>query len=369
MRTCIHVFLHELRKVISDRKLLGSIFLMPFIIVFITSFLSAGELENNTDQQVYHVYSLNNVMSQQKFDDGIEIVPVSYCTFDELTYNIELQPEDVVLSIIDGNVIVYYNSTNVVSQNLSLICKQMVTESILTDFAESNMVDISSRIVITDVNEKPNTDTSLATILFPYMLILLLFQSTSQYAMDTIAGEKERGVFSTLLLAPVSPTPVLSGKLLSSIVCGMFSTAVYILVSLGLGYITGNDTFGLQKANIAPTTVGLLVICALLISCFFASLSVLCSLYAKTVKEAQYMKLPVYGITMVLALSAMLRLGTVSHIHYIIPIYNICILMQDILSIAVDMSKMLLTVLSLTACTAAVVMFTAISFKKEKVRY
>ena len=58
MRTCIHVFLHELRKVLSDRKLLGSIFLMPFVIVFLTSFLSAGELEKNADQQAYHIYLL-----------------------------------------------------------------------------------------------------------------------------------------------------------------------------------------------------------------------------------------------------------------------------------------------------------------------
>ena len=368
MRICIHVFMHELRKVLSDRKLLGSIFLMPFVIVFITSFLSSGEPQRNTDQQEYHIYALNSVLSQQKIDDGTEIVPVSYRTFDELASNIELQPEDVVLEITDSNTTIYFNSTNAVSQNLSLICKQMMMDSILADFAGTDMVDVSSHISITDVNEKADTGNNLAAILFPYMLILLLFQSTSEYAVESIAGEKERGVFSKLLLAPVSPMPVISGKLLSSTVCGMLSTVVYILVVVGSASITGKDAFGLYGANITPLMIGLLVICALLLSCFFASLSILCSLYTKTVKEAQSMKLPVYGATMVLALAAMLRVGSVSKMFYTIPIYNICIVMQDVLSSTVELTKILITVLSLSVCTVLIVTITVLSFKKEAVR-
>lgn len=120
--------------------------------------------------------------------------------------------------------------------------------------------------------------------------------------------------------------------------------------------------------NITPLMIGLLVICALLLSCFFASLSILCSLYAKTVKEAQSMKLPVYGATMVLALVAMLRVGPVSKIFYTIPIYNICIVMQDVLSSAAELTKILITVLSLSVCTVLVGTVTVLSFKKEAVR-
>lgn len=369
MRTCIHVFMHELRKVLSDRKLLGSIFLMPFVIVFLTSFLSAGEPEMNADQQTHHIYALNNVLSQQKIDDGIEIVPVSYRNFDELVSNVELHPEDVILEITDTNTTIYFNSTNTVSKNLSLVCKQMMMDSILADFAGANMVDVSSRVSITDVNEKSDTGNNLAAILFPYMLVLLLFQSTSEYAVDTIAGEKERGVFSKLLLAPVSPTPVISGKLLSSTVCGMLSTVVYILVVVESACITGKDAFGLYEANITPFMIILLVVSALLLSYFFANLSVLCSLYAKTVKEAQSMKLPVYGVTMVLALAAMLRVGSVSKMLYAIPIYNICIVMQDILASSVEVGKILITVLSLLLCSFAVGVITVLSFKREYIRY
>lgn len=369
MRICIHVFLHELRKVLSDRKLLGSIFLMPFVIVFITSFLSAGEPEKNADQQAYHVYALNNVLSQQKNDDGTEIVPLSYRTFDELVSNVDLQPEDVVLEITDISTTIYFNSTNMVSQNLSLVCKQMMMDSILADFAGANMVDVASRISITDVNEKTDASNNLAAILFPYMLVLLLFQSTSEYAVDAVAGEKERGVFSKLLLAPVSPAPVISGKLLSSTVCGMLSTVVYILVVVGSASITGKDAFGLYEANITPLMIGLLAICALLLSWFFASLSILCSLFAKTVKEAQSMKLPVYGATMVLALAAMLRVGSVSKMLYAIPIYNICIVMQDVLASSVEVGKILITVLSLLLCSFAVGVVTVLLFKRESIRY
>ena len=368
MRTCIHVFLHELRKVLSDRKLLGSIFLMPLVIVFMTSFLSAGEPQMNADQQAHRIYVLNNMLPQQEIDQGIELVPVAYHTFDELESAVELGPEDAVLEITQTNTTVYYHSANMVSQNLSAICKQLVMDHMLADFAQTNMVDVSSRISVTDVNENADAGNFLGAILFPYMLVLLLFQSTSEYAVESIAGEKERGVFSKLLVAPVMPAPVIGGKLLSSTVCGVLSTAVYLFVVVASAAITGKDAFGLYETDFTPQMILLLVICALLLSCFFAGLSILCSLCAKTVKEAQSMKLPVYGVTMVLALGAMLRVGPVSELLYAIPIYNICIVMQDVLSSAVEVTKVLITLVSLGVCTALTVLITALLSNQEAVR-
>ena len=81
------------------------------------------------------------------------------------------------------------------------------------------------------------------------------------------------------------------------------------------------------------------------------------------------MKLPVYGATMVLALAAMLRVGSVSKMLYAIPIYNICIVMQDVLASSVEVGKTLITVLSLLLCSFAVGVFTVLLFKRESIRY
>ena len=367
MKRLIHVFLHELKKVLLDKKMLISIFLMPAIIVLMTSFLMTGVAED-ADVQVSTIYVLNNTLPAENLAEDIRVVPVADKSIEELSGRIKLQPEDVVLELRDMAPVIYYNSTNAVSRELSLACRQMIVEGVLELYAASNGVELVGNDTLFDLNTDTNAGVNMVSMLMPYMLVLLLFQSTSGYAVDTIAGEKERGVFAKLLLTPVSPVPIIGGKLLSSVVCGLLSTGAYIGISIGCALLTGKDTMGILQADLTPAMIGLLVCCAVLLSWFFANLSVLCSLYARTVKAANTMKLPVYGASMVLALAAMLRIGTASAVHYLIPVYNISITMQDILNNSMEIGNMALTVISLLVCSLIVSGVTVYSFRKEAVR-
>lgn len=367
MKRLIHVFLHEVKKVLLDKKMLASIFLMPALIVVMTSFLMTGTVEQ-TETQVSTIYVLNNALPAENLTENFRLVPVDDESMEALAERIELQTEDVVFEIRDMQCVIYYNATNAVSRNLSLACKQMIVEGVLELYAAANDVELVGNDTLFDLNTDTDAGVSMVAMLMPYMLVLLLFQSTSGYAVDTIAGEKERGVFAKLLLTPVSPVPIIGGKLLSSVVCGLLSTGAYIGISVGAALITGNDTMGILEADLTPAMTGLLVCCAVLLSWFFANLSVLCALYAKTVKAANTMKLPVYGASMVLALAAMLRIGTAPNVHYLIPVYNISIMMQDILNNSMEIGKMGLTVLSLLGCSLIVSVATVVSFRKEAVR-
>lgn len=367
MKRLIHVFLHEVKKVLLDKKMLASIFLMPALIVVMTSFLMTGTVEQ-TETQVSTIYVLNNALPAENLTENFRLVPVDDESMEALAERIELQTEDVVFEIRDMQCVIYYNATNAVSRNLSLACKQMIVEGVLELYAAANDVELVGNDTLFDLNTDTDAGVSMVAMLMPYMLVLLLFQSTSGYAVDTIAGEKERGVFAKLLLTPVSPVPIIGGKLLSSVVCGLLSTGAYIGISVGAALITGNDTMGILEADLTPAMIGLLVCCAVLLSWFFANLSVLCALYAKTVKAANTMKLPVYGASMVLALAAMLRIGTAPNVHYLIPVYNISIMMQDILNNSMEIGKMGLTVLSLLGCSLIVSVATVVSFRKEAVR-
>ena len=80
------------------------------------------------------------------------------------------------------------------------------------------------------------------------------------------------------------------------------------------------------------------------------------------------MKLPVYGASMGLALAAMLRIGAASSVHYMIPVYNISIMMQDILNNSMEIGNMGITVVSLLVCSLIVSCVTVVYFRKEAVR-
>lgn len=365
MKTCMHIFRHELQKILGDKKLLASMVVLPLIIVFITSFLSGAG--SPAQAQKSRIYALDGALPEQSVG-AVEIIPTEAKTLPQLLETLELRAEDAVLQVNGGAAVIYYNSANTASVSLSQLCRQMLADQALAELAAVNTVDLSGRIVLKDMNAKQGGGNSLMAIMLPYMLVLLLFQSASEFATDTIAGEKERGVFSKTLLTPHSPTPIICGKLLSSTLCGLISSGVYILIVVGMAWVTGVDSYGLLSADLAPGAVALMVFCAVLLSCLFASIAVMCSLYAADTRGARSMRLPVYGITMALALLAILRMGTVSWVYYAIPIYNICLVMQDVLSSALEAGKMLVTVLSLGVCTAAVVSVTVLSFRKEEIR-
>ncbi len=367
MKRFIHVFLHEVTKVLSDRKMLASIFLLPVMILLMTSFLITGA-EDNAEPQVSTIYVLDHALPSENLTEDIRLLSVDYKSLEELSAHVGLKAEDVVFEIKDLQPVIYYNATNAVSRSLSAACRQMIIDGILDLVADANGVHLVDHNALYDLNPEPDKGVNMMAILFPYMLVLLLFQSTSGYAVDTIAGEKERGVFSKLLLTPVSPVPIIGGKLLSSVVCGLLSTGAYIGISVGGALLTGKDTMGILAADLTPAMIGLLISCAVLLSWFFANLSILCALHARTVKAANTMKLPVYGASMVLALAAMLRFGAASAVQYMIPVYNISIMMQDILNNSMEIGNMVITVVSLLVCSMVVSGVTVYSFRKEAVR-
>lgn len=367
MKRFIHVFSHEVTKVLLDKKMLTSIFLLPVMIVLMTSFLITGA-EESAVPQISTIYVLDHALPSENLTEDIRLLSVEYKSLEELSAHVGLKAEDVVFEVRGMEPVIYYNATNAVSRSVSASCRQMIIDGILDLVADANGVNLIDHDALYDLNPEPDKGINMMAVLFPYMLVLLLFQSTSGYAVDTIAGEKERGVFSKLLLTPVSPVPIIGGKLLSSVVCGLLSTGAYIGISIGCALITGKDTMGILQADLTPAMIGLLICCAVLLSWFFANLSVLCSLYARTVKAANTMKLPVYGVSMVLALAAMLRIGTASGIHYLIPVYNISIMMQDILNNSMEIDNMVLTVVSLLVCSLIVSGVTVASFRKEAVR-
>ena len=72
--------------------------------------------------------------------------------------------------------------------------------------------------------------------LVPYILLMVCLVSAMYPAIDTGAGEKERGTMETLLLAPVSRTSIVLAKFLMLFTVGLTS-ALLMIASLGLSLI------------------------------------------------------------------------------------------------------------------------------------
>ena len=89
MKRLIHVFLHEVTKVLLDKKMLASIFLLPVVIVLMTSFLMTGTTED-TEMQISTIYVLNNALPAEDLAEDIRLVPVEEESIEALSDRVQL---------------------------------------------------------------------------------------------------------------------------------------------------------------------------------------------------------------------------------------------------------------------------------------
>lgn len=351
---------HELKKVFGDKKMLFSMFILPIILVLVTSILTVPS--DDTSSAVSKVFVLNNAKEIQ----GENVVRVEEKTLGELRAHYTLFSEDVVVESDGARTILYYNGANEISRNEVRACReQLIQENMLRSINETGANDMSEQITIVDVNENISQGMKLTSLLLPYVLVLSLFQDTSSFSIDVIAGEKERGVFDTVMLTPVSSIVYLMGKVASTTICGLLSSGAYMLVVTVFSFVPGLDVFGLQNTQITLSMFGMICVCAILLSILFSGISILLSLTGKTVAEAKSKRLPIYGITILLALASMMRMGSVTRIHYMIPIYNICIMMQDLLNSTVKMGDFLCVIGSLMGCCLLLLTIMVLVVKKR----
>lgn len=134
--------------------------------------------------------------------------------------------------------------------------------------------------------------------LIPLLMLNFILSGAMATALDSTAGEKERGTLESLLVSPVRRGEVVAGKLLATTLSALAAALFSVLGFLGTGLIAGylllrggmqaelSQAFGGQLTLGGGSFFGLLlsaVGAALLISALLIALSI----YARSYKEAQ----------------------------------------------------------------------------------
>lgn len=110
------------------------------------------------------------------------------------------------------------------------------------------------------------------------------FLLVSSVIADSFAGERERHTLETLLASRLSDKSILFGKVVAAIAYGWGFT----IFSMLLGLITVNIVYGKGQLLMYPAAIGLgILILSFLVAGLAATLGVLVSLRASTVRQAQ----------------------------------------------------------------------------------
>ena len=220
------------------------------------------------------------------------------------------------------------------------------------------------------------TDLDLATAektaanvlgMMPLFLLMAVFMGGLHLAIDSTAGERERGSLESLLVNPVRRGAVAVGKWLAVVTAAVTAVGVALL-----GFMLAIARVPLQDLGIkfhlgAPELIGILAACVPL-ALFAAALEMTAALFARTFKEAQTYLSMMLLVPIIPAAFVTLQPIKTTLPALLVPVLGQTLLMADVLRGEPPPALWFAAAaLSASACAAAMLLWTARLLESEKI--
>ncbi|SEF99465.1 sodium transport system permease protein [Eubacterium ruminantium] len=199
---------------------------------------------------------------------------------------------------------------------------------------------------------KQSMGSMLGTVL-PFLLVISLLMGIMYPAIDTTAGEKERGTLETLLTLPVTNRQMIVGKFLTVALIGIISAFLNIL-SMGTiaiyatkmlrdnGLINiGNVSF---SGFIPVILIGIVAILAF--SLFLSAITMCVTSFAKSYKEANNYITPLMLIVLFIGYIGFIPNMDLNGAVAMVPVANICLLIKELLVFKAGVDAVAMVLLS-----------------------
>lgn len=376
MRGLGKIFHHEMQKILKEKTLLFGFLILPVLTLFVTVGISLLQPRTGQEQNSSYVMyfygidmektNIGSVDEKQIWVENIDVAPEEFIQSDKF------HKCDVLVDFSDIECVeIYYHQSDSVSTYLKMSAESFVRQSFDQVYKRMESDVVFRSVEVKDITLKENNNRMIAMLL-PYMLILPLTANIASFAGDTVAGDKARGTFYQVMLSPVPPISLIMGKILSVSLISLFSSGLYIGIDVIGSKICEamhtKDVFGFAGVSVTVPQVLLILLYAVLLCYLFSNLGVLISLFCKDASQAQTAQLPVTLACTIASMMSMFRLGTSPASHYLIPVYNICLIFQDLLNGRAKMENMVMVAVSLLVLAVLVLITTLLSYKSEKVR-
>ncbi|HRF70446.1 MAG: ABC transporter permease subunit [Anaeroplasmataceae bacterium] len=351
MKTIGIILKKELKRFFTDYRMLIGIILPGFLIFALYSVMGnfignfAGDDTEITGFSMY-VENEPEVLSSL-FKEGLKEFEIVYLDeklekkeFLEKIENKELDlyvvyPSNMMESISNKeipNIEIYYNSAS----NASLTAYTLYN-SILNAYEDSltNLFDINnSADTKYDLAKNEDLTVKILTMMLPFLLITFLFSGAMGICSESIAGEKERGTIATLLVTPTKRSYIVIGKASALGITALASALIsFIGLIASIPKLVGTD-LSLSAYNISTILMLLLVITVTVL--LFTVVLTIVSTFAKSVKEASSLSIPVMIVVMLLgATSFMGTAASTNAALYLIPVYGAIQSLTGILSMSI----------------------------------
>ena len=380
---CISVVMKkELDRVFHDRKLIFSLFILPAVVI-VAMYSVMGMMMNKMEEEIMeHTPVIEAIYAPEDFAALLDSYGMPLAenesdltnadTLKELVRDgvidvLLVFPEDFserVASYQPGDAVpeirTFYNPAETYSSAVrdtlgsfifpeyeSMLLRARFTDlDALTPFVvDSADGESEESSVIT--NEGQETGQFLG-MLFPYLIVMLLFTGPMSLGVDAIAGEKERGTLASMLITPAPRRDIVLGKLFSLEILSFLSAIVYAVAMLfAIPSLAGGGLEESASAVSLITPLSVLELFAVMIALVFFYVSVIgvFSIRAKSIKEASSYISMIYILVILAGVLTMFSGFSEPPLwRYAVPVYGSALSLQGIITGDLPIAGFLLSI-------------------------
>lgn len=253
--------------------------------------------------------------------------------------------------------------------------REELTQARITD-AGLDIHEILEPVLYEDQDTASNEQFlgSLMGSVLPFMLVLSLLMGTMYPAIDTTAGERERGTLETILTLPVTNRQLIVSKFLTVAVIGMISALLNIISMGGIAVYMYKimdmqaDVASFDMAKFYPAIlVGILSIFAF--SLFISAVTMCVTSFAKSYKEANNYITPLMLVVMFVGYIGFIPNIELTQTMAMIPIANICLLIKNMLVFKIDYMIIAVVLISNIAYAVFAILFLSKIYDSEAILF
>ena len=396
------IFKKEMIRVLTDKRLVLMVFIVPglsiYVLYSLMGMMIANQLEGVQEHRIV-LYESNmpdairtKLLARDTVNDrqhlNLDIRTLG--DMDHATMEAQLLSGDIdVVLLFDENfmaaiqepehhpvpeVFIHYNygrqqssfGYSQINQVLMAFREEILIERL--DSPEQYLVFIPQNAPIVD--ERQLTGQGIA-VLMPMLIIIFLFAGAMSIGPDAIAGEKERGTIATLLVTPIKRSEIAIGKVTSLAALALISAlSSFIGILLSLPRLMQLDAGNTNLGIYGVTEYGAILLVLASTVMFITGLVAVVSAYAKTVKEASMLIMPFYFITLLVGLVSSFGQDPIQMpIVHIIPLYGAVNLLSGIFIFEWSMVNLLIVMSTSMLYTALFIWALARMFNSEKVMF
>lgn len=374
MKTVLTIMKKEFARIFKDKRLVLSLILPGVLIYCIYSLLGSliGNMFTPGADQTYQIAVVDLPAEIRADFEGVPAL-----TYEEITANeLENAKQRVTNGEIDAvadfsaytaaagatapGVEIYYNSTETVSSGAYKILYTVLSARQTTNFT----------IAAQDIASDKDVTSMMLSMIAPMLLVTFIYAGCMSLVPESIAGEKERGSFATMLVTPVKRSHIALGKILSLSAASLISAACSfagVVLSLPKMFQSEGSGLNFSAASYGVSDYLLLLFVIIATTLVIVALMSLLSTLAKSVKEANSYAGPLMIIILVAAMSNMLFGDKIGSWAYFVPILNSVKVMGDIFSFTAKTWQVLTAALTNFAAAGALSFALAKMFDSEKI--